>query len=141
VANAGAKARLNASRTSIPKMVWAAVFNGDKGKKTGEVKPAVNRHCRHSLREPIPEKSRMANTPQHVNEETWPINTKPVIITEAMTEPKAEEKTNVSAGPEKFKFQIFLVKILPALRKPSINRRNRTTSICGERIEGFDLGF
>ena len=124
-------------------MIWTAVFNGDKGKKTGEANPAMNLsgHCLQSLREPIPEKRRIANTHQHVKEETWPINAKPVTITEVITEPKAEEKTNVSAGPEKFKFQIFLVKILPALRKPSINRRNRTTSICGERIEGFDLGF
>jgi len=46
-----------------------------------------------------------------------------------MTEPKAEEKTNASAGPENFKSQIFRVNILPAFRKPSINRRNRTISI------------
>jgi hypothetical protein len=42
VANAGANARLTASRIRTPKMIWMEVFIGDKGKKTEEDRAALN---------------------------------------------------------------------------------------------------
>jgi hypothetical protein len=80
-------------------------------------------------------KSSIASTAQHVTEETWPENARPATDREVITEPKAEEKANASAGPENFKFQIFLVKSLPILRNPKKIKKNLRTSICGFGIK------
>ena len=79
----------------------------------------------------MPDKSNIASTTQHVDEEIWPKKARLVTITEVMTEPKAEAKINDSAELEKFKPQIFLVKTLPIFRNPTKIKRNRRMSICG----------
>ena len=78
----------------------------------------------------IPDKSSIASNPAHVEVETCPVNASPVTNIEVMIEPNAAEKINVSAGLEKFRFQILRVKILPTFRKPSRIKRNRTIAIC-----------
>ncbi|MDE1045680.1 MAG: hypothetical protein OSA05_10445, partial [Nitrospinaceae bacterium] len=62
-------------------------------------------------------------------DEAWPINTSPVTITEAMIEPKAEEKTNSSVGLVKSKRHTFLMTAFPTLRNASMIRRKRMASI------------
>lgn len=118
-------------------MIWTEVLNGDKGKITEEGR--LTRNPSNFIFWVKPDKSSMASTPQHVDLDTSPVNARPVTIVEVMIEPKAAEKMNASAGLEKFKRQIVLVKTLPIFRNPAKIKRNRRKSIF--RYGKVDLVF
>ena len=70
MANAGTNARLNANRIRMDKVICAVVFKGDKGKKTGEENAVLNLSSHSLFHRPIPDKSSIASSTQHVKEET-----------------------------------------------------------------------